>query len=270
MRNIRFFVLVFCVLALASACDEMPVEEVVFDANDIEFEEFSTRRSTEFDKNLDISICLRLPKSNGNEMLDRIYADLVAYYTDNSKREIQSGIEIFADSIEAEYYALKEDIGADIANYICQVVYYDSIWPVFADGKLLVYYDYVYNYEGGTQDYKDERYWVFNIETGKRITEKDIFVMNDDNKKALSELIKNALAEEFYSEKKNIFAEGKTMMNSNFRISTDSLFYLYMPYEIDPFATDPLLIGLSKDDLKSYLKQDGPLYEYWYPEKKKK
>ena len=124
MKKLYYISFVLLVSVLLYSCKEKAPE--ITDAKDIEYDEFSTSRFPEFDANLEVSIYLMLPKTNGNEFLDSIYSDLVAYYTDSSKREIQSGIEIFADSIESEYYTNKEDIGADISGYIYAVNYYDS------------------------------------------------------------------------------------------------------------------------------------------------
>ncbi|MBQ3832763.1 MAG: hypothetical protein II815_06270, partial [Bacteroidales bacterium] len=130
MRKLYYISFVLLMSVMLYSCKEKAPE--ITDAKDIEYDEFSTSRFPEFDANLEVSIYLKLPKTNGNEFLDSIYADLVAFYTDSSKREIQSGIEIFADSIESEYYTTKEDIGADISGYIYAVNYYDSIYPVYA------------------------------------------------------------------------------------------------------------------------------------------
>ena len=268
MRKLYYISFVLLMSVMLYSCKEKAPE--ITDAKDIEYDEFSTSRFPEFDANLEVSIYLKLPKTNGNEFLDSIYADLVAFYTDSSRREIQSGIEIFADSIESEYYTTKEDIGADISGYIYAVNYYDSIYPVYADGKLLVYYDDSYEYQGGAHGISGKTYTVYNIATGRRVTEDDIFVMNDENEKALSEMIVEAFAVEFSDEKDDMWNEGINFINGNFSIGADSLYYQYSPYEIGPYAMGMPRVALHKEAVKPFLKKDGVLYEYWFPEKKKK
>jgi len=267
MKKLRSLFVIVAMSLLVFACHDKYTEDII-DAKDIEFDEFSTSRFPEFDANLEVSIYFKLPKTGVNVKLDSIYADLVAFYTDSSKREIQSGIEMFADSIEAEYYATKEDIGADISGFIYAVNYYDSIYPVFADENLLAYINGHYEYQGGAHGLSETTYSVYNLATGKRLTEDDIFVMNDENEKALSEIIIEAFNVEFSEEKDDMWNEGINFINGNFCIGADSLYYQYSPYEIGPYAMGMPLVALHKDSVKPFLKKDGPLYEYWYPEKK--
>ncbi|MBO7571348.1 MAG: DUF3298 domain-containing protein [Bacteroidales bacterium] len=269
MKNIRSLLVVAAMSLLVFACHNKYTDDII-DAKDIEFEEFSTTRFPEFDANLEVAIYFMLPKTGVNEKLDSIYADLVAFYTDSSKREIQSGIEMFADSIEAEYFTNKEDIGADISGFIYAVNYYDSIYPVFADGKLLAYINGHYEYQGGAHGLSATTYSVYNLATGKRITEDDIFVMNDTTLKVLSDMIEEAFGVEYSSEIDDLWEDDVNYVNGNFCISADSLFYQYQPYEIGPYAMGMPRVALHKDSVKSFLKKDGPLYEYWYPEKKNK
>ena len=153
-----------------------------------------------------------------------------------------------------------------------------------------MYYDDSYEYQGGAHGISGKTYTVYNIATGRRVTEDDIFVMNDENEKALSEMIVEAFAVEFSDEKDDMWNEGINFINGNFSIGADSLYYQYSPYEIGPYASigadslyyqySPYEIGpyamgmprvaLHKEAVKPFLKKDGVLYEYWFPEKKKK
>ena len=64
--------------------------------------------------------------------------------------------------------------------------------------------------------------------------------------------------------------EGINFINGNFSIGADSLYYQYSPYEIGPYAMGMPRVALHKEAVKPFLKKDGVLYEYWFPEKKKK
>jgi len=272
MKKLSSIALVVVLSMILYCCHEEKESQAV-ESNEnvgVEYEEFSTSRTPEDDANLEVIIYFMIPKSNVTASLDSIRADLVSFYTDNSRREIQSGIEIFADSIESQFYDFRNKIGAEKSKLINYEIYYDSIYPEFEGGSLLVFYNSHYEYEGGAHEISENVYRVYDMTTGKRVTENDIFVMNDTTKRILSEMINAAIDMEYFNDLDDIWNNGDSNVNGNFSISEDSLYYQYQPYDYGPNSLGMPKVALPKDLLKPLLKKDGPLYEYWYPEKKKK
>lgn len=229
-------------------------------AENIEFETFSTSRMPEDDANLSVSIYFELPKRGVSESLDSIYDNLVDEYTNGTDREVQSGIEIFADSIESSYYEMKQNM-AELGSLIT-IMYYDSVSPMYAHGDILEYSRSYFEYEGGAaHGIYVPNYYTYSLTNGKKLSEDDIFDMTDLNKNAIS----GKLVEKYVQEMgESPWCDTIDFLNGNFFLSDDSLYYQYRPYEVGPYYVGCPCISLSKKFVKPYLKKDGPLYKCWF------
>lgn len=228
-------------------------------AENIEFETFSTSRMPEDDANLSVSIYLELPKRNVNAKLDSIYDILVDYYTKGTDREIQSGIEIYADSIESAYFEMKRDM-AELGSLLA-IEYYDSIYPVYAHGDILGYSQRSYEFEGGAHGIYVSHYSTFSLSMGRVLSENDIFNLTDENMNDIA----GKLVEDFKQESgESPWCDTLDFLNGNFYVTDDAMYYQYEPYELGSYAVGAPCLELSKEFLKPYMKQDGPLFNCWF------
>lgn len=237
--------------------------DVELTAENVEFEEFSTSRFPEYDANLAVSIYFKLPKQNVGAGIDSIYRDLVRGYVGDSDREIQSGIEIFADSIEADYYQMKLEMPASLS--FLSVEYYDSTYPVYTKGDILEYSNCLYVDEGGAHGSYHSAYKAYSISTGRILSENDIFDMTEKNEKAIiAELI--ADFKRGYDDV-DLWCTEDDFLNGNFMIADDGVYYQYEPMDLAPDYVGAPRLRLSKEFLKPYVRKDGPLYGCWYEKK---
>ncbi|MDR1762144.1 MAG: DUF3298 and DUF4163 domain-containing protein [Bacteroidales bacterium] len=110
-----------------------------------------------------------------------------------------------------------------------------------------------YMYSGGAHGYSSVQYFVFDIKTGKHLTEDDIFTGNYQEvitRIMLKELSKEDSLEEFYKD--------KIRPNGNFKIDETGITYFFNPYEIASYAKGSFEVFISRDSeaLHDILKKD--------------
>ncbi len=125
-----------------------------------------------------------------------------------------------------------------------------------------------YVYMGGAHGLSNRTYFNFNLKTGKKITEKDLF--KDGSTKALSELIKVLIVEQSKETNEagtplidNLddtdFWTDSIKPNANFYITDESINYVFNPYEIAPYYIGQTEVSLTFDRIKDLLKPNNPI-----------
>ncbi len=104
---------------------------------------------------------------------------------------------------------------------------------------------------------------IYEISTGRRITEEDIFGKNDEQTRAVAQKLYAELKKKASAEN----TEDAVLLNGNFYFTNKELVYLYGSFEMY-YTSGVTKLSLPKKSLKPYLNVDGPLYKYWFGEKK--
>lgn len=125
-----------------------------------------------------------------------------------------------------------------------------------------------YVYMGGAHGLSNRTYFNFDLKTGKKITEKDLF--KDNSVSAISELIKVRIIEEGKETNEagtpvveNIedtdFWTDSIKPNGNFYITDESINYVFNPYEIAPYYIGQTEVTLTFERIKDFLKPNSPI-----------
>lgn len=131
-----------------------------------------------------------------------------------------------------------------------------------------------YVFMGGAHGLNSRIFSNFDLKTGKKITENDIFIT--DFEKPLIELIKTRIIEQskedpelqpIISLEDTDFWVDAIKPNGNFYITDESINYVYNPYEIAPYYMGQTEVVLPFTRLKGLLKTDN-IISYLYEKKK--
>ncbi len=131
-----------------------------------------------------------------------------------------------------------------------------------------------YVFMGGAHGLNSRIFSNFDLKTGKKITENDIFIK--DFEKPLIELIKTRIIEQskedpelqpIISLEDTDFWVDAIKPNGNFYITDESINYVYNPYEIAPYYMGQTEVVLPFARLKGLLKTDN-IISYLYEKKK--
>lgn len=158
----------------------------------------------------------------------------------------------FNDWKEGEASPLPED-GPGLSNTLYMQGSID-----FFNGKILCYKTYMEAYTGGAHGYYSYNYIVFDMTDGSVISASDIF--NEGYKNGLSKILRNrAKTTNNWSEEdliSNLNSPDEIEASDNFRISNDSITFVYNPYEIGSYATGIVTISVPFNEIKEFLKDD--------------
>ncbi len=142
-----------------------------------------------------------------------------------------------------------------------------SGYGLLSDDKIYVYGIERYVFMGGAHGYESRNYYNYNLKTGKKITEKDLFVDKYEND--LTQIIKDRILEQAKEEKepKNSepiltfedtdFWTDSIKPNGNFYISDIGINYVFNPYEIAPFYMGQTEVNIPFSRLNKLLKPDN-------------
>lgn len=156
----------------------------------------------------------------------------------------------FNDWKEGEASPLPED-GPGLSNTLYMQGSID-----FFNGKILCYKTYMEAYTGGAHGHYSYNYIVFDMTDGSVISASDIF--NEGYKNGLSKILRNrAKTTNNWSEEdliSNLYSpDDEIEASDNFRISNDSITFVYNPYKITRNFVE---ISVPFDEIKEFLKDD--------------
>ncbi len=203
-------------------------------------------------------------------MCDTLMSRLLEPYYRFQKPD--QAIKDYCDSIRKEFeeFAVIDDpTEAGTPNY--QWVQEISLIPELVTPELIVYNGNIYAYTGGIHPSSTTVFFLFDLKSGKQLTEKDIFTWGeaaqpktDDAYKALTELMHKQL-QKMCEQSEDYTADDidweSVEPNDNFEITKEALVYHFDTYEI---ADDNMDIVIPNHELKQYMKEDTPLYRYWF------
>lgn len=239
-------------LMLAVACSG-----TVFAQKKVEFETLSHHEKND---TVEIAISLTVPKAE-NEIWKQIRTDLLTYSGVNEavKSPLAGKTNGYRNEARLAYYYDSS------SEWHPHSEFRDSLYPILIDEQILVCQHFGYGYYcGAAHGMWGYSYLVYDMSTGKRLTESDVFT----DTLAITKLLKTKGMEE--SEICEDVEKSSVATNGNFGVSADYLLYQYTPYEIGPYSCGAPIISLHKNHIKQYVKPGSILYRFWYGKTTKK
>jgi predicted Zn-dependent protease len=205
-----------------------------------------------------------LPADTDNKAILAIRDDVLG--------EISNGVDVTADfkrSAAKSVSIYQEAVADTIEEYFEYFEEYDldSIYPVFvADGFIVMAYFSFYEISTAPRNAMEYHYKMYDLATGKRMTEKEIF--NDTHK--AKEVIEKYIWEqttEWQSGDEDDASQitNEDVFNGNYYVSDDKFFVCYNSSVY--FIPGGIDIEIPKEAMKPYMKKDCPIYKYWFGEK---
>ncbi len=280
MKNIHYIFFAIMLSAIVCSCksktaepaveeNEATTEEITNDtipeSDTVEAPklEMKTYRVVKSAKGCSFTYHAVLPADTDNRAILAIRDDVLG--------EISDGVDVTADfkrSAAKSVSMYQEAVADSTDEYFEYFEEYDldSIYPVFvADGFIAMAFYSFYEISTAPRNAMEYHYKMYDLATGKRMTEKDIF---SDTRKA-----KNII-EKFIWDQTEPWQNGdeddasqitnEEVFNGNYYVSEDKFFVCYNSTVY--FIPGGIDIEIPKDAMKLCMKQDSPLYRYWFGE----
>lgn len=220
----------------------------------IETDQFCAEKVIENDSlNFSVKICIELAVKGKKAVVDTINSTLI--------KEI---LGVAFDGTPAN--ALEKYIANEFDDYILELKKMPSsmlLWlnsdsisgtVTFLNKDFMCYQYDVESYSGGAHGLSETYYLVFDLKTGKRLTENEIFISGSQKKfsKILTEILSD---NKLYPENDTYELEGLEL-NGNFSLEQDTLVYTFNQYEIAPYSSGKIDVRVPYDKIKDIIKID--------------
>lgn len=222
--------------------------------------------------NVDIHVEIPVAFAEKN-VLDSIRATIIANLFGEKyiKHANDSIVQLFVTEISLEYKANNEPLLGKLdtaSSYSFNNDHNIEGFSLLSDKNIYSYGIDRYVYMGGAHGLSNRTYFNFDLKTGRKITEKDLF--KDGSAKAISELIKIRIVEESKETSEagtpqinNLddtdFWTDSIKPNNNFYITDESINYVFNPYEIAPYYIGITEVKIPFDRIKDLLKPNNPI-----------
>lgn len=244
--------------------DSLPESDTVAVEEETPELEMKTYRVVKAAKGCSFTYHAVLPADTDNKAILAIRDDVLG--------EISNGVDVDADfrrSAAKSVSMYQEAIADSTDEYFEYFEEYDldSIYPVLVtDGFIVMAYYSFYEVSTAPRNALEYHYMIYDLATGKRMTEKDIF---SDTRKA-KEIIEKYIWEqttEWQSGDEDDASQitNEEVFNGNYYVSEDKFFVCYNSSVY--FIPGGIDIEIPKEAMKPYLKKDGPIYRYWFGER---
>ena len=204
-----------------------------------------------------------LPADTDNKAILAIRDDVLG--------EISNGVDVDADfrrSAAKSVSMYQEAIADSSDEYFEYFEEYDldSIYPVLVtDGFIAMAYYAFYEISTAPRSASEYHYMIYDLQTGKKMTEKDIFSNVGKAKEIIEKYIWEQTTEWQSGEEEDASQiTNEEVFNGNYYVSEDKFFVCYNSSVY--FIPGGIDIEIPKEALKPYLKQDGLIYRYWFGE----
>ena len=204
-----------------------------------------------------------LPADTDNKAILAIRDDVLG--------EISNGVDVTADfkrSAAKSVSMYQEAVADSTDEYFEYFEEYDldSIYPVLVtDGFIAMAYYAFYEISTAPRSASEYHYMIYDLQTGKKMTEKDIFSNVGKAKEIIEKYIWEQTTEWQSGEEEDASQiTNEEVFNGNYYVSEDKFFVCYNSSVY--FIPGGIDIEIPKEALKPYLKQDGLIYRYWFGE----
>lgn len=155
----------------------------------------------------------------------------------------------------------------EVSRYMYQWEHRLNVMPELVGEEMVVYCINALGTEMG-KNYNQVYYLLFDRHSGQILEESDIFLFTDENKQALTNLLRDKLKgiieAEPDEEVRNEVIINNVAPNGNFQVKDESLVYHFDSYEIAPNLEGDIPITLLCYELEPYLNPKSVLYRYWF------
>jgi hypothetical protein len=223
---------------------------------------------------INISIEVEIPdKYKNNAVLDSVRSTIVSALFGNDYDSISNDSlsQKFTSELIQEYKLNNEPLLKEMdknGKYRFDNEHNLEGFSLLSDKKIYSYGINRYVFMGGAHGLSTRMYFNFDLKTGKKITESDIFKPGFE--KILTELMKNRIVEQSKEDPElepimNLedtdFWVDAIKPNGNFYITDESINYVFNPYEIAPYYMGQTEVVLPFNRLKNILKS-GSIIDY--------
>ncbi|MDO4190313.1 MAG: hypothetical protein Q4D14_01320 [Bacteroidales bacterium] len=225
----------------------------------IDFDVYTVEHVVENDSvrfNLEVSVDFPKPNCTG-EAVDSIRLFLVrTMFGMNQLEEPNALLQRYRDTVFANYCAEMREfrrVAGFTDAFVEEVVGNANV----LNDTLLSYDHAVYLYYGGSQGQRRFNSYVFNLSTGARLTESDLF--RDEEMTSLSALLTQTLTE--LVEK----TVDSVMPNGNFAVEEEGIRYRYDSYELNTFeipAVESIDLMLPTEKVLPIMRTNSIVYHY--------
>lgn len=213
--------------------------------------------SNEFSKKIDFT----LPLPSENAVLQTISEALLMGEYDNNTLE---------QDLKDELASYNADSDLDTTNAEDYSETSWSITPVFVGGGYIAFvssFSQKFASEEAPAPMWGDKCAVFSLTTGKRISEDEIFDKVGEHNYIVARKLYSTLCKVLKKADDGDNVDVSFLFNDNFYFTAKELIYNYGSFEM--YHTSGVTeLSLPKKWLKPYLNVDGPLYQYWFGEKK--
>lgn len=204
-----------------------------------------------------------LPADTDNKAILAIRDDVLG--------EISNGVDVDADfrrSAAKSVSMYQEAIADSTDEYFEYFEEYDldSIYPVLVtDGFIVMAYYSFYEVSTAPRNALEYHYMIYDLQTGKRMTEKDIFSNVGKAKEIIEKYIWEQTTEWQSGEEEDASqVTNEDVFNGNYFLNEYKFFVCYNSSVY--FIPGGIDIEIPKEAMKPYMKKDGPIYRYWFGE----
>ena len=243
MKKLLFALLIITMIGCTSQ-NNKPFEVVTFDC-----EKNDKDLNLHFEFNAEINVPTKKVGKSYKSLQDSIISAIFgSEFMNYSKKKI---LRMYADSSFVEYKRLYEEIyennsiePTDTFNFEtdikCSVAYCDS--------AIISYQRELYTYAGGAHGMTTKTNYVFDIKTGRILTEEDIFGKGFERRvsKLLTEEANVLRAEGRLPAEDEFYNNWNIIPNGNFALTDSSVIYTFNPYEIAPYCYGVIDIEIKK------------------------
>ena len=237
--------------------DTTAVEEKAFEL------EMKTYRVVKAAKGCSFTYHAVLPADTDNKAILAIRDDVLG--------DISNGVDVDADfrrSAAKSVSMYQEAIADSTDEYFEYFEEYDwdSIYPVLVtDGFIVMAYYSFYEVSTAPRNALEYHYMMYDLATGKRMTEKDIFSDTRKAKEVIEKYIWEQTTEWQSGEEEDASqVTNEDVFNGNYFLNEDKFFVCYNSSVY--FIPGGIDIEIPKESLKPYMKKDSPIYRYWFGE----
>lgn len=257
LTDIRLF-FILTILLISAHCFSQSVAISNTEMSGIKFRKCSYEfSSNEFSKKIDFT----LPLPSENAALQTICEALLMGEYDNNTLEQDLKNELAS-------YNADSDLDTTKAEDYNETSW--SIAPVFVGGGYIAFVSSFlqkFASEEAPAPMWGDKCAVFSLTTGKRISEDEIFDKIAEHNYIVARKLYSSLCKILKKEDDGDNVDVSFLFNDNFYFTAKELIYKYGSFEM--YHTSGVTeLSLPKKWLKPYLNVDGPLYKYWFGEKK--
>ncbi len=165
----------------------------------------------------------------------------------------KKALRVYADSSFVEYKKIYDEIYENNPIEPTDTFHFETNIKgcvAYHDAEIVSYQRMLYTYSGGAHGMTTKTNYVFDIKTGKLLTEEDIFGKGFERsvKKLLTEKANVLRAEDKLPAEDEFYNNWNIVPNGNFTLTDSSVIYTFNPYEIAPYCYGVIDIEIKRNE----------------------